>query len=176
MKNIDFNLEKLFYLPLFLPQASFLIGVNYIFYNLGVTGSYIGVIWSHIIFVFPYVFLSLAPFWKNFNIDYVYLSRSLEKSYWEILFRIKISILIIPILIAFTIGILVSGSLYLPTVFISEGRISTLNTEIISFASGNSRQIIGVTSVTQMLLPMFFFISITVFYFFRSKKFNYFRV
>ena len=175
-KIINNNLENVFYIPLLLPQASFLFGVKYIFYKLGISGTYFGIICSHIIFVFPYVFLCLASFWRSFDQNFIYFSRSLGNRYWYTFFKIKVSILSVPLFISLSVGFLISNSLYLPTAFISEGKILTLTTEFVSFATGNSRQILGVTATIQMLLPTIIFVLAGYIYLIKSRKFSYFKI
>ncbi|MEM9439756.1 MAG: ABC transporter permease, partial [Pseudomonadota bacterium] len=50
----------LLYLPLLIPQISFLFGVQVVLVWARLDGSWIGLIWSHLLFVLPYVFLALA--------------------------------------------------------------------------------------------------------------------
>ena len=50
----------LLYLPLLVPQIAFLFGVQVALVQAGLDGTLAAVIWAHLLFVLPYVFLSLA--------------------------------------------------------------------------------------------------------------------
>ena len=47
------------YLPLLVPQISFLFGLQVLFVRLGLDATLIGLVWSHLVFVLPYVVLML---------------------------------------------------------------------------------------------------------------------
>jgi putative thiamine transport system permease protein len=49
----------LLYLPLLVPQIALLFGIQVVLIRLNVDGSVLAVIWAHLLFVLPYVFLSL---------------------------------------------------------------------------------------------------------------------
>ena len=70
------------------------------------------------------------------------------------LFRIKLPVLIKPLLVAIAIGFSVSLAQYLPTIFAGGGRFSTLTTEAVSYASSGDRRIIGVFAFLQSILPL----------------------
>jgi putative thiamine transport system permease protein len=59
-----------------------------------------------------------------------------------------------PLLVLFAIGFSVSVGLYLPTVLIGAGRLTTITSEAVALASGGNRRIIGVYAFFQMLLPV----------------------
>ena len=66
-----------FYLPLLLPQLSFLFGVETLFSALRLDGSFLAVAWAHLLFVFPYVLLALAGPWAEFDPRYARAARAL---------------------------------------------------------------------------------------------------
>ncbi|MHA1600898.1 MAG: ABC transporter permease, partial [Alphaproteobacteria bacterium] len=47
----------LLYTPLLVPQVGFLFGAQVLLVRLGIDGTWIALIWSHLLFVLPYVFL-----------------------------------------------------------------------------------------------------------------------
>ena len=89
---------------------------------------------------------------------YEMTAQCLGKNSWEILLKIKIPILLKPILIAISIGFAVSVALYLPTIFAGSGKIMTITTEAVARASGADRRVIGVFSFVQAVLPLSFLI------------------
>jgi putative thiamine transport system permease protein len=80
-------------------------------------------------------------------------ARSLGKSRLETLMRVKLPLLVRPLLIALAIGFTISVSLYLPTIVAGAGRINTLATETIALASGGDRRTLGVVAITLAILP-----------------------
>lgn len=142
------------YLPLLVPQIAFLYGLKVGFLRLGLNGSMATVIWAHLLFVFPYVMLSLIDSWRALDQRYLQVACSLGSSYWRRFWRIKLSLLLRPLLLAWAIGIAVSISQYLPTLMIGAGRVESLTTEAVSLASGADRRLVGVYGLLQALVPM----------------------
>ena len=169
------HMEKWLYLPLLLPQASFLFGLQIFLIWLRLDGLYITLIWVHMLFVFPYVMLTLGPTWRRFDRRYTDIAATLGASKIRQLFRIKLPILLTPIMTAFAIGFSVSCALYLPTIFASNGRMITLTTEAVTLASGASRQALGVASILQMILPLVVFLLCDAVIRWRFGRFRHFR-
>ena len=55
----------LVYAPLLAPQIGFLFGVKVLFLLAGLDGRWIALVWGHLLFVLPYVFLALADPWRR---------------------------------------------------------------------------------------------------------------
>ena len=125
------------YLPLLLPQLSLAFGLQVVFLYLDVNGSSLAVIWGHVIFVLPYVYLSLKDAYLSYDNNYSIHALSLGKSYWQVLLMGKWMVLLKPILTATAIGFSVSIALYLPTLYLGAGRFDTLATEVVNVASGS---------------------------------------
>jgi len=146
------------YSPLLIPQATFLMGVQIFAVWLNLDGSYIFLAWMHLLFVVPYLFIGLSETWSGFENRYEMTAQCFGKNSWEILLKIKIPILLKPILIAISIGFAVSVALYLPTIFAGSGKIMTITTEAVARASGADRRVIGVFAFVQAVLPLSFLI------------------
>jgi putative thiamine transport system permease protein len=142
------------YLPLLVPQIAFLYGLKVGFLRLGLNGSMMTVIWAHLLFVFPYTMLSLVDSWRALDKRYVQVATSLGRSSWSCFWRIKLSLLLRPLLLAWAIGIAVSISQYLPTLMIGAGRVESLTIEAVSLASGADRRLVGVYGLLQALVPL----------------------
>ncbi|MEM7299932.1 MAG: ABC transporter permease subunit [Pseudomonadota bacterium] len=148
----------LVYIPLIVPQASFLFGLQFFFLTIGLDASYVGLVLVHLIFVLPYVFLSLSDPWRAFDPRYANLARSLGSSENRIFWRIRLPILLRAILAAAAVGFAVSIGQYLPTILIGAGRLPTITTEAVALASGGDRRVIGVYAFVQMVLPFLGFL------------------
>ena len=169
------RLEGLIYLPLLLPQAGFLFGLQILLIWLRFDGLFLTLLWVHGLFVFPYVMLSLNSAWHRFDHRFMDIAACLGASYAKRFFMIKLPMLMIPILTAFAVGFAVSSALYLPTIFASNGRATTLTTEAVTLALSASRQSLGIASMMQMLLPLAVFILCDRLAQARFAHFSYFR-
>ncbi len=147
----------LLYLPLLVPQVAFLFGAQVLLIVLNIDGSWLAVAWSHLVFVLPYVFLSLADPYRAWDDRYARTALCLGSKPWSVLRCVKLPMLLRPILVAVAVGFAVSVGLYLPTLFAGAGRFDTLTTEAVSLAASGNRRIIGAYALMQMLLPFLAF-------------------
>lgn len=143
----------LLYLPLLVPQIAFLPGLQVFALRLGAEGSAASVAASHLVFVLPYVFLSLAGPFRAFPHEVILTGASLGHPPAHLFWHLRLPMLLAPILTATAIGLSVSIGQYLPSLLIGGGRIETLTTEAVALASGGNRRIIGAYGLMQMLLP-----------------------
>jgi putative thiamine transport system permease protein len=141
------------YLPLIVPQVAFLFGVQLLFLLSGAMASLPALVFVHLVFVMPYVFLSLSDPWRAFDRRYEAVAYGLGKSRMKTLWRVRLPMLMRALLTAAAVGFAVSVSLYLPTLLIGAGRLTTITTEAVALASGGSRRVIGVYAFLQMALP-----------------------
>ena len=151
--KFSFRSQWLLYLPLLIPQATFLLGIQILAVRLEMDGTFLLLVWSHLLFVLPYIFLTLADPWRNLDARFPLIAQCLGASPLRILFRIKLPLLLKPLLIAAAIGFAVSVAQYLPTLFAGGGRFATLTTEAVSYAAGADRRVIGVYGFLQALFP-----------------------
>lgn len=147
----------LLYTPLLVPQIGFLFGVQTALVATRLDGGWIGLIWSHLLFVLPYVFLALADPWRALDDRYARSAACLGASPNRVLFRVILPMLLRPVLVAAAIGFSVSVAQYLPTVFAGAGRLTTLTTEAVGLSGGADRRVLAVTAFTQTALPLLVF-------------------
>ncbi len=162
----------LIYLPLLVPQAAFLFGLQLLFLQVGLDATFAALVFAHLIFVLPYVFLSLSDPWRAFDRRYDAISAGLGKRRWTTLLRVRMPMLARAILTAAAVGFAVSIGQYLPTVLIGAGRLDTITTEAVALASGGNRRVVGVYAFLQMLLPAIGFAIATILpaLLFRSRR------
>jgi putative thiamine transport system permease protein len=125
---------------------------------LNIDGSWLAVAWSHLVFVLPYVFLSLADPYRAWDDRYTRTALCLGSKPWRVLRCVKLPMLLRPILVAVAVGFAVSVGLYLPTLFAGAGRFDTLTTEAVSLAASGNRRVIGAYALMQMSLPILAFV------------------
>ena len=143
----------LLYLPLIMPQVAFLPGLQMLALASGAQGGWGAVAAVHGVFVLPYVFLSLsAPFraWDGrFAVQGAALGASAARVFW----RLRLPMLLAPVLTAAAVGVAVSVGQYLSTLLIGGGRVESLTTEAVALSSGGNRRVIGAYALLQMALP-----------------------
>jgi putative thiamine transport system permease protein len=144
----------LLYAPLLVPQIAFLFGVQVALVRLGLDGSLLAVIWAHLVFVLPYVFLSLSDPFRSLDPRFGASAAALGATPGRILLTVTLPMLLRPILVAFAVGFAVSVGQYLSTLFPGAGRVATLTTEAVTLSGGADRRVIGVHAVLQASLPL----------------------
>ncbi len=142
------------YLPLLAPQIGFLFGVQLLLVWLGLDGTHVAVVWAHLLFVLPYVFLTLADPYRSLDPRYARSALSLGKQPSVVWLRVKLVMLLRPLLIAGAVGFAVSAAQYVPTLFAGGGRIMTLTTEALSLAAGGNRRTVAAIGFTLAALPL----------------------
>ncbi|MCC5883170.1 MAG: ABC transporter permease subunit [Halomonas sp.] len=148
----------LLYLPLIVPQIAFLFGLVVMMESLGIRPTHALVIFGHLLFVLPYVFLSLSESYRLFDARWSQLALSLGASRNGTFWRVRLPMLLAPMLTAAAVGLAVSIGQYLPTQLLGAGRVPTVTTEAVSLAAGGNRRVIGVWAMVQASLPLVGFI------------------
>lgn len=144
----------LIYLPLILPQTAFLPGLQTLLLNLGLGMGRLPVILAHLVFVLPYLRLSLEGPWRAWDNRQATVARALGATPNQILWRVRLPMLLAPLLTATAVGVAVSVGQYLPTLLAGGGRVETLTTEAVALASGGDRRAIGVFGLMQTAAAM----------------------
>lgn len=153
----QFNAQRLIwllYLPLLVPQIAFLFGFQVSLIWLNLDRHWWVLVWSHLVFVLPYTFLTLSGPYRAFDHRYTWLGLTLSRSRRRTFWRIKLGLLWRPIGYTLATGFAVSVAQYLPTLFIGGGRFATLTTEAVSLASGSDRRTAAVYALAQQGLPL----------------------
>ena len=153
--NCDRSLveESWVYLPLILPQLTFLFGIQILANFLRLEGTALLVLWMHLVYVLPYTLLLLAGSWRTTQLRFRRVGQILGQSAWRILWSVQLPMLRPLILMTMAIGFSVSLAQYLPTTVAGAGRWSTLTTEAVSLASGQDRRLLSLLGIWQSFLP-----------------------
>jgi len=169
-KSISNFTSLIIYLPLLVPSIAFLFGLVWLQQLLHNQAAFLNVAFTHLLFVLPYVFLSLASSYRHLDARFANVAASLGATPIKVFLQVKLPQLLTPILIAIALGLAISFGQYLPTLLAGGGRIATITTEAVTLANGASRRTSAVYAIMQMILPMLGFILAWVLpkYFFRS--------
>ncbi|MEO3427305.1 ABC transporter permease subunit [Pelagibius sp. CAU 1746] len=147
----------LLYAPLLVPQVAFLFGTQVLAIQAGIDATWIALVWSHLLFVLPYVFLTLADPYRALDERYARTALCLGARPNRVFWQVKLPMLLRPVLFALAVGFAVSVAQYLPTLFAGAGRFATLTTEAVGLAAGGDRRVMGVYAFLQALLPLLAF-------------------
>ena len=159
-------LEWIIFIPLFIPQISFLIGLQSFIILFDFDSYLLPLIIIQLFYVIPYNFIILAPSLREIKKEIIIVATSLGKNRLQRLLSIKIPIVMSSLLTSFAIGMLVSFSLYTPVYFFGGGRITTLTVEALNLALSGSRQDLGVATFFQIIIPILILITVA----YLSKK------
>jgi putative thiamine transport system permease protein len=142
------------YLPLLLPSVLWVVGLHKMALMSGNTASWAALILAHTLAVVPYVVIALSPAYLGFDARYAQVSASLGRSYGAFLLRVKWPMLRASLCSAAAVGVAVSVAQYLPTLYVGEGRFSTVTTEAVTLASGGQRSLVAAYAWLQWLIPV----------------------
>lgn len=145
--------EAILYLPLLVPAVAFLFGLVLLQEAAGLRPGFGTVIAGHVVFVLPYVYLSLVESYRRFDPRWGHVARSLGASPQRTFFRVRLPMLATAVLTAAAIGFAVSIGQYLPTQLLGAGRVPTITTEAVSLASGGDRRVASAYALLQSILP-----------------------
>ncbi|MEO9654675.1 ABC transporter permease [Marinomonas sp.] len=149
--------DWLIYVPILLPQIGFLFGLHVLLIYLDLNGDLCAIIALHLMYVLPYVYLTLQGPYLAFNQSYLQQANRLNHQPLRNYFKIKLAMLKPPLFTAFAIGFSVSIAQYLPTLIAGEGRYSTLTTEAVAQAASGDRKQVGAMALLQALFPILVF-------------------
>ena len=173
-KRLSGFTSLIIYLPLLVPSIAFLFGLVWLQQLVNNQAAFFNVAFTHLLFVLPYVFLSLSSSYRRLDPRFARVAASLGATPLKVFLQVKLPQLFTPILIAIALGLAISFGQYLPTLLAGGGRIATITTEAVTLANGASRRTSAVYAIIQMLLPLigFMLASLLPKYLFRSGKNN----
>lgn len=152
-------LQYALFLPLLVPGVAFLYGLVWFQQIILPDAIWFHVLLSHLLYVLPYVFLSLAVAYRRLDKRYINVAYALGASPAKVFLTVKLPMLFSPIMIALALSLAISYSQYLPTLLSSGGGIATVTTEAVATASGASRRLSAVYVLVQILIPLIGFIA-----------------
>jgi putative thiamine transport system permease protein len=153
----------LLYMPLLVPQIAFLLGLQVLLIQFLLDETLIAVVLVHVVFVLPYVFLSLADPWRAFDERYRQVALTLGASPTRALLGVRLPMLLGACIAAFAIGVAVSIGQFLATQLIAGARWPTITTEAVTMSSGGNRRTLAIYALLQTGLPFIAFLVATIF-------------
>ncbi|MEC8661770.1 MAG: ABC transporter permease [Pseudomonadota bacterium] len=158
-------------IPLLLPQISIVTGLQMMMLWTRLDGSWLAMIWMHMLFILPYAWLVMAPAYAALDPRYDRVAASLGKGGWHRFRSITLPLLAPALTTVLFLGMSVSVALYLPSLFAGGGRITTITVEAVALAAGGSRQMAGLAAMVQLVIPLITFICLQGWFRWRYEKF-----
>lgn len=148
------HLNALLYLPLIVPALPLVAGQYAVLLQAQLDGTAVALVWSHLLWVLPYMVLTLVGPYRAFDARLMTSARALGCSPWRACLRVKWPVLLRPILATLAVGFAVSVAQYLPTLFAGGGRFATVTTEAVALSAGGNRRVLAVQALLQIALPL----------------------
>lgn len=122
--------------PLIIPEIAIGLGILVTFIQIGLAGSYTGVIIAHLIPTIPYMIRSLTAVFQGLSRDYEEQATVLGAGPLRTLWHVTIPMIMPGIVAGALFAFLVSTNIFLLTFFVGRGSIETLPTLLFSTISG----------------------------------------
>jgi putative thiamine transport system permease protein len=140
-----------------LPALLVALGQYRLLLLVGGTGTWIGLLFSHLLSVTAYMLVMLTGPYRAFDPRWQAAGQGLGASPLTFLSKIKWPMLKAPLLSSLAIGFAVSIAQFVPAQLAAAGRFSTLPMEAVTLSSGGNRALIAVYALVLMALPLIAF-------------------
>lgn len=125
-------------MPLIVPEAAIGIALLMIFIQLGLAGSYTGIIIVHLIPTIPYMTRMLTAVYQGLGRDFEEQAMILGASRWQVMRMVTLPMLMPGVIAGALFTFLVSSNIFLLSFFMGQGKIITLPTLLFSKISGGT--------------------------------------
>ncbi len=149
--------NSIWFIPLLVPQVTFLFGWQAFALLLGADGHWLTVVYSHWVYALPYVILILAIAWREQDPNWHHAANTLGAGYFKVLRKVHLPMMSKQLSQAAAVAIAVSVAQYLPTLLLGAGRHQTLAIELVTSFGGVDRRVIAALALLQSLLPLLAF-------------------
>ena len=122
--------------PLIIPEIAVGLGILVTFIQLGLAGTFAGIILVHLIPTIPYMVRVLTSVFQGLSSDYEEQARVLGAGPFKTLVHVTIPMILPGIIAGGLFAFLISSNIFLLTFFIGRGQIETLPTLLFSRVSG----------------------------------------
>jgi putative spermidine/putrescine transport system permease protein len=139
--------QVLIFAPTIVPPLAVGMGLSVNFLRVGLGGTLPGVILVHLVPVMPYVVLTLAGVFANYNPDYEQQAQTLGAKPLAVLRYVTLPAIFPGVVVAGLFAFLISWSQYILTLLIGGGRVMTLPILLFSSAAGGDNAQIAAQSL-----------------------------
>lgn len=139
--------EFIIFAPTFVPGITYSMGLNVNFIRWGLAGTLWGVGLVHLVPVLPYVVLTLAGVFANYDAAFEEQSRTLGAGRIQTFLHVTLPAIFPGLVVAALFGFLVSWNQYLLTFLIGGGSVITMPMLLFSTISGGNNPLIAALSL-----------------------------
>ncbi|MEM9580003.1 MAG: ABC transporter permease [Pseudomonadota bacterium] len=125
-------------MPLIVPEAAIGIALLMIFIQIGLAGTYTGIIIVHLIPTIPYMIRMLTAVYQGLGREFEEQAMILGASRWQVLRLVTVPMILPGVIAGALFAFLVSSNIFLLTFFMGQGQIITLPTLLFSKISGGA--------------------------------------
>lgn len=122
--------------PLIVPEIALGLGILVTFIQLGLAGSFTGIILVHLIPTIPYMVRVLTSVFQGLSRDYEEQARVLGAGPIRTMWHVTLPMILPGVIAGGLFAFLISSNIFLLTFFIGQGRIETLPTLLFSRVHG----------------------------------------
>jgi len=156
------RVAMLLFVPLLIPQMSFLFGLQILLLKLRLDGTLAAVVWSHLVFALPYVWGLLAEARASLDPRFTDTARLLGAGRLRVWLTVTAPLLLRSTLLGLALAFGVSVAVYLPTLFAGGGRVATLATSAAAAMTAGDMRYAAAHGAAQALLPLTAFVAAVV--------------
>ena len=147
------HVGALLFLPLLVPQMTFLFGVQVLLVRMNIDGTFVAALWSHLVFVLPYLWGLLAPARASIDPRFDDVAATLGATPTRRWLTVTAPLLSRSVLLAIALAVSISVALYLPTLFAGAGRIATAATEAAAAAGSGNLRMAATHAILLAMIP-----------------------
>ena len=129
-------LEFFLLTPLIVPEIAIGLGMLVLFIQLGLAGSFVGIVLAHLIPVIPYTMRVLIAAFQNLGQEVEAQARTLGASPWQVALYVTLPLILPGLAASALFAFLISSNLFLLTFYVSRGAVETLPTLLFSKLAG----------------------------------------
>lgn len=143
--------ELIILAPTIVPGLAVIMGIQILFIRMGLSDNILGVIIVHLLPTLPYMIISMAGVFANYDPQFEEQARSLGANTIKTFFYITLPVVFPGIVIGAMFTFLISWSQYILTIMVGGGRIITLPVLLFSFAGSGDNAITSALSIIFVL-------------------------
>jgi putative spermidine/putrescine transport system permease protein len=133
--------------PTIMPVIAVAMGIHVAFLRVGLADTRLGVILVHLVPVMPYMVLTLASVFANYNPDYEGQARTLGARPLQVLRHVTLPAIWPGLMVGGLFAFIISWSQYLLTLLIGGGQVITLPVLLFAFANSGDNAITAALSL-----------------------------
>lgn len=134
-------------LPALVPALAAAMGMQVVIIRLGLTDSLLGVVLVHLIPVLPYVILTMAGVFANYDPDFEAQARTLGAGRWQVWRMVIVPAVLPGVVVSALFAALISWSQYLLTLLVGGGAVRTLPVILLAFVNSGDYAVAAALSL-----------------------------